>query len=71
MKATSSIAPVSTYDLELLTLTDVARELGRSRDWVYAAERQIPLPSVPVGRRRYFRRSDVQTWLTSLTVRFG
>lgn len=54
----------------LLTIGEVARELRCSKGHVQhlihgKVPHAIPLPSVPLGRRRMIRRSSLHEWITS------
>lgn len=53
----------------LLSVVEVAAELGCSRDTVYALLASGTLPSVLVGERlRRIRRDDLSAYVGSLTV---
>ncbi|WP_158588224.1 helix-turn-helix transcriptional regulator [Galactobacter valiniphilus] len=55
-------------DLQLLTLTDVARLVGRSRSWLYRAIEWEPIATTYAGPgRTLYRRRDVEAWLDTLT----
>ena len=53
-------------DEPLLTADQVAQLLAvpRSSVYEYARRRELPLPSITVGRHRRFFRSDVEVWLS-------
>lgn len=50
----------------LLTVTEVATELGCGRDTVYALLTRGDLPSVHIGRLRRIRHSDLTAYVESL-----
>ena len=52
---------------EILSAVEVARELRCSKAHVYnvmhgRVEGVLPLPSIPMGRRRLIRRSALEAW---------
>lgn len=53
---------------QLLTPTEVATQLRKSRSWVYAASARGELPCTRVGRDLRFSPSALARWLESHTV---
>lgn len=54
------------WRFELLRPSDVARQLGASRAWIYEAARTGPIPSVRIGGQGgplRFVSEDIERWL--------
>ncbi len=49
--------------LDLLSITDVCRELGMGKSWVYRRIQSGEIPSVKLGRNIKVRREDLQGYL--------
>src|ERR671917_1104531 len=49
--------------LDLLSITDVCRELGMGKSWVYRHIQSGEIPSVKLGRNIKVRREDLQGYL--------
>jgi excisionase family DNA binding protein len=49
--------------LDLLSITDVCRELGMGKSWVYRRIQGGEIPSVKLGRNIKVRREDLQGYL--------
>ena len=49
--------------LDLLSITDVCRELGMGKSWVYRRLKSGEIPSVKLGRNIKVRREDLQGYL--------
>ena len=49
--------------LELLSITDVCRELGMGKSWVYRRIQSGEIPSVKLGRNIKVRREDLEGYL--------
>src|ERR671910_3852647 len=49
--------------LDLLSLTEVCRELGMSKSWVYRRIQSGEIPSVKLGRNIKVRREDLEGYL--------
>ena len=65
----SSPAPSAPPQRLLLSVAEVAAELGCGRDTVYALLTSGALPSVRLGGRlRRIRRADLTTYVESLTA---
>ena len=65
----SSPAPSAGAQRLLLSVAEVAAELGCGRDTVYALLTSGALPSVRLGGRlRRIRRTDLTTYVESLTA---
>jgi excisionase family DNA binding protein len=50
-------------NMELLSITDVCRELGMGKSWVYRRIQGGEIPSVKLGRNIKVRREDLQGYL--------
>lgn len=53
----------------LLTPTEVAAWLKKSKSWVYGAASSGQLPVTRIGRDLRFRREDLERWLSARTQR--
>src|ERR687893_2904421 len=49
--------------LDLLSITDVCRELGMGKSWVYRRIQSGEIPSVKLGRNIKVRREDLEGYL--------
>ena len=49
--------------LDLLSITDVCRELGMGKSWVYRHIQSGEIPSVKLGRNIKVRREDLEGYL--------
>ena len=49
--------------LELLSITDVCRELGMGKSWVYRRIQSGEIPSVKLGRNIKVRREELEGYL--------
>ena len=49
--------------LDLLSITDVCRELGMGKSWVYRRIQSGEIPSVKLGRNIKVRREDLEAYL--------
>src|SRR5919112_1348331 len=49
--------------LDLLSITDVCKELGMGKSWVYRRIQSGEIPSVKLGRNIKVRREDLQGYL--------
>jgi excisionase family DNA binding protein len=49
--------------LDLLSITDLCRELGMGKSWVYRRVQSGEIPSVKLGRNIKVRREDLQGYL--------
>src|SRR5918998_714258 len=49
--------------LDLLSITDVCRELGMGKSWVYRRIQSGEIPSVKLGRNIKVKREDLQGYL--------
>ena len=66
--AATAAPAISTPARMLLTVAEVAAELGCCRDTVYQLLTTGALPSVRIaGRLRRIRRADLHTYITTLT----
>lgn len=52
----------------LLSLTELAQQLGRSRRTLDRLARAGEIPVVRIGRRYFFRLGDVEAWIRAHTV---
>jgi excisionase family DNA binding protein len=50
----------------LLTIEQVAEQLGKGAPWVYAQARRLGLPMLRVGRHLRVRQSELDAWLDGL-----
>ena len=57
--------------LELLSITDVCRELGMGKSWVYRRIQSGEIPSVKLGRNIKVRREDLEAYLEAQRYRPG
>ena len=55
--------------LDLLSLTEVSQELGRSKSWVYRRIRSGEISSIKVGHNIKVRREDLEGYLARIGVR--
>ena len=56
----------TTSDRKLLSVRELAEQLGVSADWVYShldGQHQPQLPVVRLGRHVRFRPEDIERWL--------
>ena len=63
----TTTAPATKPSRMLLTIPEVAAELGCGRDTVYALISRGDLPSVHIGKLRRIRLTDLTTYVDSLT----
>jgi excisionase family DNA binding protein len=55
--------------LDLLSITDVCRELGMGKSWVYRRIQSGEIPSVKLGRNIKVRRDDLEGYLETQRYR--
>ncbi len=55
--------------LELLSISDVCRELGMGKSWVYRRIQSGEIPSVKLGRNIKVRREDLEGYLEAQRYR--
>jgi excisionase family DNA binding protein len=64
--------PISTNELELLTVADVCALFKVTKDWVYDEVEAGRLPSLRLGRKHLrFRRRDLEEYLSGRPPRQG
>lgn len=64
---------ISSWAVERMTRREAAEYLGLSPTTleVWASTGRYSLPFVKVGRRAFYRRSDLDKWIRSRTVQFA
>jgi excisionase family DNA binding protein len=64
---------ISSWAVERMTRREAAEYLGLSPATleVWASTGRYSLPFVKVGRRAFYRRSDLDEWIRSRTVQFA
>jgi len=48
-----------------LNVNDVAVYLKTKSSWIYQNHKRLGIPSYSLGRKLLFKRSEIDTWLTS------